>query len=245
MEPTKLSAKMVQLREVIYGRPGTGKSTLLLTHPRCVVIDTNHGLEGGAIETASEDALVFEPKGHKDLTEIYFWCKAHLDEFDTIGFDSIDTLVRMLLEEVTDKGATPEGNYNIDMVPAIKDYLAVQKQVERILADFRRLGKHMVVTAGSRAEVNKEGQVVGKWKPSLSPGVLEVVNDWSNIIGEIVVLNLDKDGKADPNGDEHRVLFTNPASLSRECRTRWRGLLPHVIDPTFQRIWDLMHQGGE
>lgn len=233
--PNKVASAREPLRAVIYGDPGVGKTTLAISFPRPFIINTNRGLEGDAVE-GRDDLVEHKPSGFKDLEGIYYYIKDHSEEFDTIVFDSLDSLVRLLLNEVVDDG-DPIGDYDVDKVPAQRDYLSTQKQVERILDDFRRLGKHIVLTGGVR-QPQKDGAPVGKRRIEASDGVAKVVHDWASLVGELVAMKLDDEGKPSPTGTRRRVLFIDPSSEKRECKARWARLLPHVLDPTFPVIWD-------
>jgi AAA domain len=238
-EPHRLSLEQEKLRILVYGDPGVGKSYLALTAPRPFVVDTDAGLITGAI--AGFDAFVQEPTGWRDLEALYFWCKERRDTFDTIVFDSITTLQRLLLDEIVDATGevkTPERPV-MQFVPEQGMYLANQRQVARILTEFRRLGKHMVVTAGVRQRLTAEGLPIGKRSPEVAPGLLTILNHWSSVVGELTVRTRDKDGKelAEPV----RALLTAPSS-DRTTKSRFAKLLPYVINPNFEKLWKLVEE---
>lgn len=233
-EPHQLSLEKEQLRIAIYGEPGVGKTYLALTFPRPFVIDTDGGLITGAIQGV--EAFTQEPTGWRDLEALYFWCKERRDRFDTIVFDSVTTLQRLLLDEIVDATGevkTPDKPV-MQFVPEQGMYLANQRQVARILTEFRRLGKHMVVTAGVRQRLTAEGVPIGKRSPEVAPGLLTIINHWSSVVGELVVQTRDKTGAelAEPV----RALLTAPTS-DRTSKTRFRNLLPYVLNPSYQEIW--------
>jgi len=233
-EPHRLSLEQEKLRILVYGDPGVGKSYLALTAPRPFVIDTDAGLITGAI--AGFDAFVQEPTGWRDLEALYFWCKERRSEFDTIVFDSITTLQRLLLDEIVDATGEVKAPDKpvMQFVPEQGMYLANQRQVARILTEFRRLGKHMIVTAGVRQRLTAEGLPVGKRSPEVAPGLLTILNHWSSVVGELTVRTRDKDGKelAEPV----RALLTAPSS-DRTTKSRFRSLMPFVVNPTFDDLW--------
>jgi hypothetical protein len=220
-------------RIIIYGDTGVGKTTLALTAPRPFIIDSDGGLEGDAIEAAiASGALVQTPTGYRDMEAIYWWCKANLDKFDSIVIDSLDGLIRLLLNEVVDQGkAKGNSSYRLEVVPEQAEYLTNQKQIERIITDLRRLGKPIIVTSAVRV---KEGE---KRCIDVAPGLKTIVNRWSSILGELSVLRLDPTTKAKSNdGVPTRVMFIDPSSAVRECKGRWAALGGTVIEPNLGSI---------
>lgn len=233
-EPHALSLDKEKLRLLCYGSPGVGKSFMSLTFPRPLVIDTDAGLITGAIQ--GFEATAFEPTGWRDLEALYFWAKERQSKFDTIVFDSVTTLQRLLLDELVDQTTdvkTPDKPVMM-FVPEQGQYLANQRQIARVLTEFRRLGKHMVVTAGVRQRLTQEGVPIGKRAPEVAPGLLTILNHWSSVVGELVVQTRDKTGAELP--EPVRALLTAPTS-DRDTKSRFRSLLPYVPNPNFDVMW--------
>lgn len=235
-EPQPISMEREKLRLLCYGNPGVGKTTLALTFPRTFVIDTDQGLISGAIQGLG--GVSYEPDGWRDFQAMYFWAKERADRFDTIVIDSITTVQRLLLDELTEATFDRKGADKpiMEFVPEQGMYLANQRQVGRILNDFRMLGKHMVVTAGVRERM-------GKRSADVAPGLFTILAHWSSIIGEMVVQTRDKNGVelATPA----RALLTSPSS-DREAKSRFSSLTPYVANPTFDEIWSrIMRQYEE
>jgi hypothetical protein len=219
---------------VIYGDAGCGKTTLSLSFPKVFVIDTDGGLISGAIQ--GMEAVSYEPNGWKEFEALYFWAKERRDRFDTIVFDSITTLQRLLLDEIVDNVGDEKDSRKaiMEFVPEQSMYLANQRQMARILTDFRRLGKHLVVTAGVRQKQTAAGTPVGPRFPDVSPGFMSILNHWSSVIAELVVRDTDQDGKA--LAEPVRALMTGPSQV-RVSKSRFRSLLPLVPAPTYDEIW--------
>jgi hypothetical protein len=226
--PQPLSLEREKLRLLCFGDPGVGKTTLGLTFPRPLVIDTDGGLISGAIQ--GFEAVSYEPTGWREFEALYFWAKERSSEIDTIVLDSLTSLQRLLLDEIVDQTVevkTPDKPVMM-YVPEQGQYLANQRQIARILTDFRRLGKHMVVTAGVREKM-------GKRVPDVAPGLLTIVSYWSSVLGELVVQTRDKDDNELPK--PARALLTSPSS-TREAKSRFDSLMPYVPEPTFDKIWE-------
>lgn len=229
-----------QLRMVVYGEPGVGKTSLALSFPRPIIINTDEGLEGDALEMLRDrDGYEHSPLNHKDLEALYLWIKEHSEHFDTIIIDSLDELVRMLLDEIVDEGkgmraAKTMGQSVTDFVPEQAEYQANQRQVHTFLSKLRQLGKHIVITSAIREPkaISQGGAPGAKRNVDVSPKLQKIVERWASIMGELVVIPL-KDG--DP---PNRVLTVNPASERSVNKTRYSALLPYVIEPTYAKITD-------
>jgi len=233
-EPHELSLEKEKLRVLIYGDPGVGKSYLSLTFPRPLVIDTDAGLITGAIQ--GFEATAFEPTGWRDLEGLYFWAKERRSQFDTIVFDSVTTLQRLLLDELVDQTTdvkTPDKPI-MQFVPEQGQYLANQRQIARVLTEFRRLGTHMVATAGVRQRLTADGLPIGKRSPEVAPGLLTILQHWSSVVGELVVQTRDKTGAE--LDEPVRALLTAPTS-DRTTKSRFRSLMPYIPNPSFDVMW--------
>lgn len=227
------------LRLVVFGDPGVGKTTLALSFPRPLVINTDDGLEGDALKALKgAGGHKITPTGYKDLEALYFQIKADSAKYDTIVIDSLDELVRLLLDEVVDEGkgkrSDKVGQSILDFVPEQAEYLANQRQMHRFLIALRRLNKHIVVTSGVR---QKDGQ---KRTIDVAPGQQTIIYRWSSIMGELVAGVELEEGKP----GQH-VLVVDPGSKRSVTKTRYRALLPYVVLPEgdgFQAIWSKIGQ---
>lgn len=226
-EPKPISMNEQKMRLLCYGEPGVGKTTLALSFPRPFVINTDDGLISGAIQGLG--GIEYAPEGWKEFEALYFWAKSHINDFDTVVLDSITTLQRLLMDELVEATVDKKGvNAPVmEFVPEQSMYLATQRQIGRILNDFRNLGKHLVVTAGVKDRL-------GKKSADVSPGIFSVLSHWSSVIGQLVVQTRDQSGAELPT--PLRALITVPGS-DREAKSRFRSLTPYVPAPTFQTIW--------
>jgi AAA domain-containing protein len=229
-EPQPISLERERLRLCVYGNPGVGKTTMGATFPRPLFINTDDGLISAAIQGMG--GISYEPTGWREFQALYFWCKDHSDTYDSVVFDSITTLQRLLIDEIVEATFDKKGADKpvMEFVPEQGTYLANQRQVGRILNDFRMLGKHLVVTAGVRERL-------GKRSPDVAPGLFAIINHWSSIIGELVVqTHVRKEDKMVELDTPMRALLTSPTS-EREAKSRFSSLTPYVANPTFDEIW--------
>lgn len=216
-----------RLRLVIYGDPKVGKTTLAGSFPRPLFIDFDRGLESLAVQNMEAEQWpppdYDGPIGFKQLEQLYEYIRQHRDRWDTLIFDSLTVIQQALLNEIVD--SRRDTNTTTDMlrlmVPEIGEYQGNMRQLERILVDFRRFNKHMVVIAGVRERL-------GKRSPNVSPSVGTILSHWASVIAELTV--------EDVQGGKARVLWTSPGP-GREAGSRFRSLEPYMQEPTFDKIW--------
>lgn len=223
--PHLLTLEEERLRAVLLGDPGVGKTTLAATFPRPLFVDCEGGLISVALDGTK--ALTWQPQGYRDMEGFVFWARDNAKAFDTIVIDTLDGLVRILLNEVTDQGKDKAKTFITEMVPEQAEYLTVQRQIERILHTLRLLGKHLVCTVAVQV---KDGST--KRTLALSPGLSAIVNRWSSLTGDLVKTPLEE------GGEDKRVLIIEQSN-KRDSKSRFAKAIgvPYLVEPTFQTIW--------
>jgi hypothetical protein len=234
-EPTKIRQESERLRLVVYGEPGVGKTTLAMTFPKPLVVNTDGGLVSVTVNRPGEDlGEQWVPEGHKDLEALYFWIKSRIGEYETIVIDSLDELVFLLMDELVDAGAAYDRKKQKDthpvaeFVPEQAEYLANQRQMHSFLHALRQLGRHVVITSGVRAKLGEKRTV------DVAPGLQTIVERWSSILGELLVV--EDESKPEVNGK--RALIIPPSNNQRRSKNRFfHQLGNYVVDPGYQTIW--------
>lgn len=234
----------VPFRLAVYGEGGVGKTTLALSFPNPLVINTDGGLEGDAV-SGDLEAFEWSPENWADLNALYFWLKGKVEEkgYKTIVIDSIDTLARFILHEATDleTRGRPANASTLQLVtPEQQDYGKVSNALDIFLGNLKalsmRTGVHIVLTSGVREADPDKGRT--KRTFDVQPAVESIILYWANVYGELTVMEVkDKDTK---EVTEQRVLWTRAADPSRKCKTRFGVLRPGVKDPTFAKMSTLV-----
>lgn len=249
-QPESIELQAQKLRLVVYGDIGVGKTTLAMTFPRPLVIDTDDGLisvtyaAGGKVEGER-----FEPEGYRDLEALYYFIRDNVERYDTIVIDSIDELSGLLISELTEEHSKVSHDKRpllMSLIPEQVEYLGNQQQVRKFLHLLKGLRRHIVITSGYRRAHTDER--TGKYHPAgpdVAPSIQTVLGKFSSIFGHLVA------GVTDAAlGDDkpHRVLFTEPKS-DRLAKSRFADHAPYVVDPTFQTLWApveaRLSQGGQ
>jgi hypothetical protein len=240
-KPEVIKPKPTALRLAVYGEGGVGKSTLALTFPYPLVIDTDGGIEG---DVRSEDVIGEEwsPSGWADLNALYSYIVQRLDSdtpYQTIVIDSIDTLARFILHEAEDiaNGNRQANASRTQLITAEqRDYGKVSTAIDIFLTKLKILnrerGIHIVLTSAVRLPDPEKMRF--KRTFDVQPAVEGNILYWANVYGELELAK-----------DDDRILWTRAADPKRKNKTRFAALHPGVKDPTFSKINSLIAGGKE
>ncbi len=233
------------IRLAVYADPKVGKTSLGLTFPRPIIINTDFGLEGDALNRLHDvGGVEVRPDNFKDLESLAFHIRDHSEDFDTIFIDSGDELIDLYLTQVTAEGAGGRtgsssgalGQSFFDFVPEQAEYLAAQHMMKVTLTQLRKLNKHMVISFGVREGAGTQGRA----SYNTSPGYQKMVMHYASIIGRMLVAPSDAPEGLDggpPFKKGDRLLLTDAGSPTSMVGTRYAVLSPYVVNPTFDSIW--------
>ncbi|RRG06400.1 MAG: DNA-binding protein [Lactobacillus sp.] len=179
---TKLDSS--QALRMIYGAPGTGKTTAVtFLEGKTLLIDLDGSskvLKGqpniDVIPVESTD--VYHELG-KMLGEIH---DTLLDKYDHIVLDNLSELQRLTLSQMGESG-------NNDGVPAQGDYQRMQFYIPRMLNYLRSWNKDVLVTAWEMTDqwTTMSGQVFDRAYPDINKKILQRTMGLCNVVGRLVI----------------------------------------------------------
>lgn len=153
---------------LIYGQPGVGKSTLALSMPKPLLIDTDGGVHRIQAEHRCDTVQV---ETYQDVLDVL---EEDLTEYESIVIDTFGNLVKYMLAYFADKNPkllTKGGTYNIKIWGLIKS------EFSRIEFKMRNMGKNMLFVA--HQSENKDGDTTYirvKSQGSAKDDVLEILD---------------------------------------------------------------------
>jgi len=143
------------VKMLVYGQAGAGKTSLIPTLPRVVVLSA----EGGLLSIQGADVPYIEINSMTSLMEAYSWLteSAEAKGFDSIALDSISEIAEVVLAEELKKqkdGRAAYGELNTIMAGMIRAFRDIS-------------GKHVFFTAKCDKSQDETGRLL--YAPSM-PG---------------------------------------------------------------------------
>ena len=135
------------IKLVVYGKPKTGKTSLIASCPNPLIISAERGLLSLRALPTMVKTPVIEVHGMTEFNEVYEWCSKSADakKYDTFCLDSITELAEVcLMEEKAKTLAKAKGGKPNNFEP----YQELNTQIMAILRGFRDMpNKHILFIA--------------------------------------------------------------------------------------------------
>ena len=185
------TAQAVKL--LVYGQAGAGKTSLIPTLPKPVILSA----EGGLLSIADTNLPFIEITSMDDLREAYKWLTSSTEaaEFESVALDSISEIAEVVLNHEKKINKDPRAAYG-----------AMQEQMADIIRAFRDLpGKHVYMSAKLEKTQDEMGRVL--YAPSM-PGN-KTGQSLPYFFDEVLALRVEKDAE----GFTRRALMTDGDGL--------------------------------
>lgn len=203
------------VKACVYGRSGAGKTRLIKTAPRPLILSA----EGGTLSIAAANIPVIVINGMKDMTDAYEWLCMSTDarNYDTIALDSISEIAERLLSDERRKSKDARQAYG-----EMQDQIAVQIRLFRDLP-----GKNVYFTAKAELRQQPDGSTL--YSASM-PGK-KTGNDLPYFFDEFFYLGVTKT----PEGVDYRYLLTRTDN-QYDAKDR-SGVLDQIEEPDLTKIF--------
>jgi hypothetical protein len=185
------TAQAVKL--LVYGQAGAGKTSLIPTLPKPVILSA----EGGLLSIADTNLPFIEITSMDELREAYKWLASSAEsrEFESVALDSISEIAEVVLNAEKKINKDPRAAYG-----------AMQEQMADIIRGFRDLpGKHVYMSAKLEKTQDEMGRVL--YAPSM-PGN-KTGQSLPYFFDEVLALRVEKDAE----GNTRRALMTDGDGL--------------------------------
>lgn len=228
----------------LYGRPGTGKTTIACTGPKpLLLIDvkdkgTDSGKRG---DLEPGDITVFELENFDEIYEVYDYLQDNPDRFKGVAIDHMTALQDFCYQKVMDeegKSKMSQGMYG-----TAGSYL---KEVINLYKGLTDLGITPIFNCQDRMESGDgegEDQLLPEVGPSLMPSVARTLCAASRVIGHTYQFeNVEKlDGAKVRRNIEFRLrLGPNPYYITKVTRPVGTPCPMFLVDATYKDIMKIV-----
>lgn len=239
---------------VLYGRSGTGKTTLAASWPKPILyLDIR---DEGTDSIADVDRIdVKEITDSDEMDEVLLWLIRNPGKYKTVILDTVSQLQEMVVEEVAKEAKKKlKGKLPGDFGTLTKqDWGKVSSRLKSWIIDFRDLPMETVLIAQDRmfnasddesADDNVE-QLAPEIGPRLMPSVASVLNAAVSIIGNtfIRVRHVKKPdpkraGKTKLVEKKEYCLRLGPSSLyiTKVRKPKEHTAPDFIVDPTYEDL---------
>ena len=172
----------LNVRLLVYGAAGAGKTSLIPTLPSPLVLSA----EGGLLSIKGADVPFIEIKSMDDLKEAYQWLteSEEAGQFKSVALDSISEIAEVVLTAEKATAKDPRQAYG-----------ALQDQMQMIIRAFRDLpGKHVYFSAKMEKAQDETGRIL--YAPSM-PGN-KLAQQLPYFFDEVLALRVEKDAEGVP-----------------------------------------------
>ena len=153
----------------IVGVPGIGKTTLALSAPSPLLLDTDNGIHRVQSEYRADCVQV---KSYQDILDVL---EEDLSDYKTIVIDTLGELVNFMLKYFADKDKsliTRGGTYNI------KIWGLVKTEFENLKLKLQLLNKHLIFVSHAKEERDGENKIYRMNVAGSTPDILNGVLDF-------------------------------------------------------------------
>lgn len=234
----------------IYGRSGTGKTTLACTAPGSLLINIRD--QGDDSVRDIKGLKVWDVDDVDEFEDAYWFLKEGDHKYKTAILDTTTMLQQVKIEEVM--GGKQRGNKNVGDWGTMRkqDWGEVSAYMKYWITNYRDLDMNVIFLAQERVfNIDDDSGDIAivdpEIGPSLSPATKNHLNAAVNIIGNTFIRSRmintkDAKGKTKKKEKLEYCLGVGPSSMyTRKIRKPRSIVLPDVIvDPTFEDILELV-----
>lgn len=244
---------------VIYGRPGTGKTTLAASFPTpALFIDC---LEKGSESISDVKGVsVIKVKDWDDIIKVYWLIKKNPNKFKSVIIDTLSNAQNLAIMKVME-----EHNKEVDRAK-LGNWGTMTKQmwgqvstlVKGIIWDFRDLPLEKVFIAHERAftfdddEDDDNEKIAPNIGPSLTQSTVVVLNAAVNIIGNTYIkekITKIRDKKTKKITVKKEKLYClrigpNPIYATKIRKPKKIQIPDTIIDPSYEDLIDIVSGKG-
>lgn len=248
-----ISKYKVKLNVVLYGRAGSGKTTVACSFPRPILLlDVKDKGTDSVSDLADKDLHVMHVRSVQDLEETYWYLRKTPHNYKTVVIDQLSGLQDLVIESVLGQ-ELDEGDIGRWGTMRKQDWGRVSAYMKTWIINFRDLAKVNAVFIaqdrvfnGSEDEDSADGQILPEVGPRLMPSVVSTLNAAVGIIGNTFVRETIREFKVGKRKIKKRkveyCLRIGPHSMyiTKIRKPKSIEVPPYLVDPDYDDIIDVM-----
>lgn len=175
------------IKVVLYGKPGTGKTTLASTFPKpALLLDISEMGYVGVKRTKGLD--IIRVKSVEEMEIIYWHLKENRDGFKTVIIDTVSGLQDLVLEKqrIDKKSKVDKDRYGEWGTLTKKDWGEISSKLKSILLDFRDLDMNVIFISHERVFNVEEDDLAEGIEPSVGPRIMPSVASTLNAAVDVI-----------------------------------------------------------
>lgn len=228
---SKLQGKM---NIILYGEPGTGKSVIVGTSPKCLIL-ANDCDEPISPAVQGSEAEVWVMQDYNDLSEAYEYLRHNPTDYDWVWLDNCTLFQEQGMDQIMEDlvAAKPHRNRYI---PDMHEYLLNQNRLGVWIRDMKGLPFNFGLTMHTmRIEDQETGEMT--YLPLLQGKQGEYsqkICGYMNVVGYVTR----RKGKDDKY---HTIVETNK-NKKFYAKDRFDALGGRLVDPTIPKMEELIRE---
>lgn len=236
IKPVRFKARYI--RPIIYADPGAGKTVLIGTGERTLILNAD-GKEGtDSAARFNSQAHEWEVKSYDDLTEAHrFLRRGGVKEYRWVWLDGVTLFQETGMDDVMKEMLRKRPDRDPD-VPDKGEYLKNQIKLSAWIRDMRRLNINFGITAHVMRIEDEDGEV--QYLPAIrgSQGALaSKICGYFSIVGHLRP-RADKKGGSKKTEWPGNIVFTVPHGTNAKFygKDRYHALNGKMVNPTIPKI---------
>jgi hypothetical protein len=202
---TKASKQETFIKAFLWGRSGSGKSTICGTSKKPILFAYNELPSLRAFRTFAPDEDTVQIKTMEDLRELLKYLREEKHSYQTVCLDSLTEMQQLLIDEVTARKRKADNTSEDELVElGWTERGFIHDASRNFIRAFRSLPMHVIMTCLSErvTKKDKEGKVVSDVTKIMLSGqkLPEQMASFFNVVGYCYKIPSD-------NGAKHLVLF--------------------------------------